>query len=136
MSAASKVSRQLSSIAASWPADPFRPNLQLKNFFQSLSTHPNLTPKAVDAVDLLKNNAVMEKVHFVRMDLTSNHYMMMLIWVLLVHVVEENLGASFTAATLHPACGRIREEFTGHRTTVVESLLRSVVVGTSPLHDI
>jgi len=58
---ATKLSRKLSSIAASWPTDPFRPNLQLKNFFQSLSTHPNLTPAAVDAVDALKNNAIMIK---------------------------------------------------------------------------
>lgn len=62
MSAASKVSRKLSSIAASWPTDPFRPNLQLKNFLQSLSTHPNLTPKAVDAVDALKSNVIITKV--------------------------------------------------------------------------
>lgn len=62
MSSAAKLPQKLSSIAATWPKDPFRPNLQLKNFFQSLSNHPNLTPKAVDAVAELKGNVIMKKV--------------------------------------------------------------------------
>jgi hypothetical protein len=58
----SKLSKKLNIIAASWPIDPFRPNLQLKNFLQSLSTHPNLTQKAVDAAAALKDDAIIKKV--------------------------------------------------------------------------
>ncbi|KAH7924342.1 hypothetical protein BV22DRAFT_1105546 [Leucogyrophana mollusca] len=58
---ASKLSQKLSTIAASWPADPFRPNLQLKNFLQSLSAHPKLTPEAVQAAQALRDNAIQKK---------------------------------------------------------------------------
>lgn len=54
---ASKSARKLKEIAAGWPTDPFRPNIQLKSFFQSLASHPNLTPQAVQAArGLLENN--------------------------------------------------------------------------------
>ncbi|KAI0717746.1 hypothetical protein C8T65DRAFT_640680 [Cerioporus squamosus] len=39
--------QQLHKIAAEWPGDPFRPNIQLKTFFAYLAEHPNLTPTAV-----------------------------------------------------------------------------------------
>lgn len=58
----SKLSQKLANIAAAWPSDPFRPNLQLKTFFQSLSKHPNLTPRAVNAAHSLKDNESMKKV--------------------------------------------------------------------------
>ncbi|KAH7909311.1 hypothetical protein BJ138DRAFT_1011074 [Hygrophoropsis aurantiaca] len=58
---ASKLSQKLSSIATSWPTDPFRPNLQLKNFLQSLSTHPKLTPAAVQTAQALRDNAIMKR---------------------------------------------------------------------------
>lgn len=58
----SKLAQKLSTIATSWPKDPFRPHLQLSTFFQSLSTHPKLTPQAVQATQSLKNSEVLKKV--------------------------------------------------------------------------
>ncbi|KAJ3891446.1 hypothetical protein C8J55DRAFT_535439 [Lentinula edodes] len=52
---ATKLSQQLSSVAAQWPKDPFRPHLLLPTFLQSLSKHPKLTPEAVQAAQALKN---------------------------------------------------------------------------------
>jgi hypothetical protein len=57
-----KLRQKLSSIAASWPTDPFRPNIQLKSFLEALSTHPKLTPQAVDAVRSLRDNELQKKV--------------------------------------------------------------------------
>lgn len=57
-----QLASRLSRIAHSWPADPFRPNMQLKKFMQSLSEHPNLSPAAVDAAQALEENAAMKKV--------------------------------------------------------------------------
>ena len=59
---ASKYAQKLSTIAAAWPTDPFRPNLQLKQFLESLSTHPRLTPDAVRAAKVLLENGVQHKV--------------------------------------------------------------------------
>jgi hypothetical protein len=50
------------SIAAGWPADPFRPNLQLKTLLSSLSSHPNLTTEAVEAARAIKNDAFQKRV--------------------------------------------------------------------------
>ena len=58
MSASSK----LKALAQSWPADPFRPNMQLQNFLRSLSAHPELTPQAVRAVEALRTNELQKKV--------------------------------------------------------------------------
>lgn len=58
----SNVSQKLSTLVGSWPQDPLRPNLQLKNFLKSLSTHPNLTPQAVEAAQDLQRDAVLKKV--------------------------------------------------------------------------
>jgi hypothetical protein len=62
MSVSAKLSQKLGNIAAAWPSDPFRPNLQLKNFLQSLSRHPNLTSQAVNAARALKDNEIQQKV--------------------------------------------------------------------------
>ncbi|KAK7676063.1 hypothetical protein QCA50_020987 [Cerrena zonata] len=56
-----KLSQQLHRIAAQWPADPFRPHLQLKSFLDSLADHPQLTPQAVKAAHALLNNDVQRK---------------------------------------------------------------------------
>lgn len=58
----SNLSQKLSTLAGAWPQDPLRPNLQLKNFLKSLSTHPNLTPKAVEAAQDLQRDAALKKV--------------------------------------------------------------------------
>jgi len=50
--------QKLSSIAATWHVDPFRPNLQLKNFLNALSEHPNLTPQAVNAARMLRRGEI------------------------------------------------------------------------------
>ena len=59
-----KLSAHIKTIAQSWPADPFRPNMQLQNFLLSLSTHPRLTPQAVRATQALKANELQKKVCF------------------------------------------------------------------------
>jgi len=56
------VGNQLQKLAAQWPADPFRPHLQLKTFFESLSHHPNLTDGAVIATRSLLQNDTRHKV--------------------------------------------------------------------------
>jgi hypothetical protein len=50
------VGNKLQKLAAQWPADPFRPHLQLKTFLESLSHHPNLTDEAVIATRSLLQN--------------------------------------------------------------------------------
>lgn len=63
MSASMKLGGRLRSIAATWPVDPFRPNLQLKNFLTSLADHPNLTPEAVRAAHTLQDSQLQKKVN-------------------------------------------------------------------------
>lgn len=60
--AASKYAPKLKAIAAAWPSDPFRPNMQLKTFLESLATHPRLTPNAVHSARVLLDNGVQHKV--------------------------------------------------------------------------
>ncbi|CDO70396.1 hypothetical protein BN946_scf184999.g36 [Trametes cinnabarina] len=48
-------------IAANWPADPFRPTVQLKTFMESLAEHPNLTPAAVRASEAIQNDVFKQK---------------------------------------------------------------------------
>ncbi|OSD03681.1 hypothetical protein PYCCODRAFT_1466603 [Trametes coccinea BRFM310] len=55
------VRQQMQRIAAQWPADPFRPTVQLKTFMESLAEHPNLTPAAVRASQAIQNNEFMNK---------------------------------------------------------------------------
>lgn len=50
------VGNRLQKLAGQWPADPFRPHLQLKTFLESLSHHPNLTNEAVIATRSLLQN--------------------------------------------------------------------------------
>jgi hypothetical protein len=57
-----QLASRLARIAHNWPADPFRPNMQLKKFMQSLSEHPNLSPAAVEAAQALEANVAMKKV--------------------------------------------------------------------------
>ncbi|KAF8890668.1 hypothetical protein BD779DRAFT_1610752 [Infundibulicybe gibba] len=59
--ATERLGRQLGAIANTWVKDPFRPNLQLQNFLQSLSTHPKLTPQAVQAARALRDNEMQKK---------------------------------------------------------------------------
>jgi hypothetical protein len=61
MSTSSKLAQQLQRAASTWPADPFRPNLQLKTFLGSLANHPGLTPEAVSAVETLASNGIRRK---------------------------------------------------------------------------
>ncbi|KAH8101330.1 hypothetical protein BXZ70DRAFT_1064382 [Cristinia sonorae] len=61
MATSSKLSTQLHRIAAQWPADPFRPHIQLKSFLEALADHPNLTPEAVRAAEALRSNAIQRK---------------------------------------------------------------------------
>lgn len=60
--AASKYTQKLRTIAAAWPTDPFRPNVQLKVFLESLSTHPRLSPEAVRSARVLSEDGVQHKV--------------------------------------------------------------------------
>ena len=54
--------QQLRHIAAEWPTDPFRPNLQLKTFLSALADHPALTANAVAATNALQKNQVSRRV--------------------------------------------------------------------------
>lgn len=60
--ASKKLAQKLSAVAHSWVADPFRPNLQLKTFLESLAAHPRLTPQAVSATRALRDNEMAKKV--------------------------------------------------------------------------
>ncbi|KAI0668876.1 hypothetical protein C8Q78DRAFT_1070948 [Trametes maxima] len=60
-SAATPLRQQMQRIAAKWPGDPFRPNVQLKTFLESLAEHPNLTPTAVRATQALQENELQTK---------------------------------------------------------------------------
>ncbi|KAG9311083.1 hypothetical protein JVU11DRAFT_8990 [Chiua virens] len=59
--AASKHAQKLKTIAAAWPTDPFRPNMQLKTFLASLTTHPRLTSDAAQSARVLLENGVQNK---------------------------------------------------------------------------
>jgi hypothetical protein len=54
--------QRLRQIAADWPADPLRPNLQLKTFLSALADHPALTADAVAATNALQKNQVSRRV--------------------------------------------------------------------------
>lgn len=54
--------QRLRRIAAEWPADPLRPNLQLKTFFAALADHPALSARAVAATRALHKNRVSDRV--------------------------------------------------------------------------
>ena len=52
---------ELLKVSTAWPKDPFRPNLQLPVFLESLAKHPRLTPASVKASEALLNNAIRAK---------------------------------------------------------------------------
>ncbi|KAL9710550.1 hypothetical protein Ac2012v2_006085 [Leucoagaricus gongylophorus] len=56
-----QLAQRLSSIAHSWVVDPFRPNMQLGTFLNSLAAHPRLTLRAVNAARSLHNNDLARK---------------------------------------------------------------------------
>ena len=56
------VQQRLRHIAAEWPADPLRPNLQLKTFLVALADHPALSERAVAATSALHQNHVQSRV--------------------------------------------------------------------------
>ncbi|KAF7759787.1 hypothetical protein Agabi119p4_11482 [Agaricus bisporus var. burnettii] len=61
MIANKQLAQKLSTIARSWVIDPFRPNLQLKTFLESLAAHPRLTTQAVSAARSLRDNDITKK---------------------------------------------------------------------------
>src|SRR5579863_1107600 len=54
--------QRLCRIAAEWPADPLRPNLQLKTFLAALADHPGLSTRAVAATRALHKNLGSDRV--------------------------------------------------------------------------
>lgn len=66
MAASVSIARQqLQKIAAKWPGDPFRPEVQLKTFLTSLADHPRLSPEIVSAARALQNDEFKHKVSLV-----------------------------------------------------------------------
>jgi hypothetical protein len=57
--------QELKRLAQSWPKDPFRPNMQLPVFLDSLVDHPKLTPQAVKFVKDLKDDVLKNKVSLI-----------------------------------------------------------------------
>jgi hypothetical protein len=95
-----KLAQKLRTIAGSWVKDPFRPNLQLSTFLQSLSTHPKLTVQAVQATRALRDNDMQKQVFspakrfrhpLIRTDLLYS-----------VSIVEKNTTTCFYAPPLRP----------------------------------
>jgi hypothetical protein len=54
--------QRLRQIAAEWPTDPLRPNVQLKTFLTALADHPALSKRAVAATRALHRNQVSDRV--------------------------------------------------------------------------
>lgn len=69
--ASRQLSQRLSSIAHSWVADPFRPNMQLGTFLNSLAAHPRLTSRAVNAARSLYANEMARKVYRIKFSFES-----------------------------------------------------------------
>jgi hypothetical protein len=61
MASTTKLSQQLHRIASLWPADPFRPHLQLGTFLKALADHPQLSQQAVRAARALQENEFKKK---------------------------------------------------------------------------
>jgi len=57
-----RAQQRLRHIAVEWPADPLRPNLQLKTFLAALADHPALSARAVAATNALHQNRVTSRV--------------------------------------------------------------------------
>lgn len=96
---ASALRQRLSKTASSWPVDPFRPHLQLKNFLESLASHPNLTPRAVEASEVLSRNAIQQKACFF-FHVAATHTVSNTVYGLPVFIVEEDDATSFDATPL------------------------------------
>jgi len=60
-STSKQLSTHLHRIASQWPADPFRPHIQLKSFLEALADHPQLTPEAVRAAGALKSGELQRR---------------------------------------------------------------------------
>ncbi|KAG8215221.1 hypothetical protein J3R82DRAFT_8764 [Butyriboletus roseoflavus] len=86
----------LKSIAAAWPADPFRPNMQLKTFFESLATHPRLSPAVVQSARVLVDNGVQHRVS----PSSLTQPVVSQAWFFAVPSLQKDLGASVDAQTL------------------------------------
>lgn len=83
---------QLQRLAAKWPADPFRPHLQLKTFLESLSHHPNLTDGAVIAARSLLQNDLRHKVRSCSTHRNHEPHMLMVMPPLAASVHSTSLG--------------------------------------------
>ncbi|KAJ3546728.1 hypothetical protein NMY22_g1945 [Coprinellus aureogranulatus] len=57
-----QLATKLGTLANTWVHDPFRPNIQMSTFLQSLARHPRLTPQAVQAVATLHRGDVKKAV--------------------------------------------------------------------------
>ncbi|KAF6750790.1 hypothetical protein DFP72DRAFT_504835 [Ephemerocybe angulata] len=55
---AKQLAQKLGTLANTWVRDPFRPNIQLSEFLQSLARHPRLTPQAVQAAATLHKGEI------------------------------------------------------------------------------
>ena len=94
-----QLSQKLGSIAQSWIKDPFRPNLQLQTFLKSLSTHPRLTPQAVDAACALRDNQLQKKVTSFALFLSIPGLNLLLL-LSLVPLVKKNTAACLCSTSL------------------------------------
>jgi len=65
------LSQKLVSIAETWTKDPFRPNIQLSTFLNSLAAHPRLTKRVVDDTRTLRDNVMMNKATFFPKDISD-----------------------------------------------------------------
>ena len=65
MATLNRARQQLHRVAAKWPRDPFRPNLQLRVFLESLANHPNLTLQAATAASALQEGQFHRKVGYI-----------------------------------------------------------------------
>ena len=105
-----KLSQKLITISASWSADPFRPNLQLKEFLKSLSSHPNLTHQAVNAAQSLRENDVQKKVHMS----SSRPDDALTRCIFVVSSVKKVVATAFYALPLRSARRSVRKELERH----------------------
>ncbi|KAN0080081.1 hypothetical protein V8E55_009647 [Tylopilus felleus] len=104
----SKYAHKLKAIAAAWPADPFRPNMQLKHLLASLATHPRLTPDAVRSARVLLDNGVQHR------HARSPP----------VPALDKDARARVHAQTLSPSRPGVRAERTGHPSPLVAGLFQ------------
>lgn len=63
-----QLATKLGTLANSWVRDPFRPNIQMSTFLQSLARHPRLTPQVVQAIATLHRGDVKKAVRIVTLE--------------------------------------------------------------------